>query len=88
MPSKSQRGTNGEIPREPTVRFRMGATDERTLLPEVAISAIDNNRSFSVELKPINANADPKALEVTGLSLDVLAERGETPEAAMSAFGA
>lgn len=61
---------------------------EFSLLSIGACEAYDDNRSFSVELKPINTNADPKALEVSGLSLDALAERGETPEAAMSAFGA
>jgi ribonuclease T len=48
----------------------------------------DERRSFSIELKPINTNADPKALEVTGLSLADLAERGADPAATMAAFGA
>lgn len=61
---------------------------EFSLLSIGACDAYDDSRSFSVELKPINANADPKALEVTGLSLEALMERGETPEAAMAAFGA
>ena len=34
---------------EQTVRFRMGATDELTLPPEVAISAIDPSRSAKHE---------------------------------------
>jgi len=38
-------------------------------------------------LKPINNNADPKALEVTGLSLESLAKTGLAPEAAMKGFG-
>lgn len=59
-----------------------------SLLSIGACDAYDDSRSFSIELKPINANADPKALEVTGLSLEVLAERGESPEVAMAAFGA
>lgn len=61
---------------------------EFSLLSIGACDAYDDTRSFSVELKPISNNFDPKALEVTGLSLEELAERGETPEAAMSAFGA
>lgn len=60
---------------------------EFSLLSIGACDVDKDSRSFSVELKPINANADPKALEVTGLSLEVLAERGVTPEAAMAAFG-
>jgi len=61
---------------------------EFSLLSIGACDAYDDSQSFSVELKPINGNADPKALEVTGLSLEVLAERGATPKAAMTAFGA
>lgn len=48
---------------------------------------VDNEASvFSIELKPINENADPKALEVTGLSLKKLAEQGQDPAVAMKAF--
>ena len=61
---------------------------EFSLLSIGACDAYDDSRSFSVELKPVNSNADPKALDVTGLSLEVLAERGETPEVAMAAFDA
>lgn len=60
---------------------------EYSLLSIGACDVDDETRSFSIELKPINANADPKALEITGLSLEVLMEQGETPEAAMAAFG-
>ena len=60
---------------------------EFSLLSIGACDVEDETRAFSIELKPVNRNADPKALEVTGLSLDVLAERGETPVAAMEAFG-
>ena len=59
---------------------------EFSLLSIGACDVDDEFRSFSIELKPINRNADPKALEVTGLSLEVLAERGEEPAAAMKAF--
>jgi DNA polymerase III epsilon subunit-like protein len=61
---------------------------EFSLLSIGACLVEDDSRTFKIELKPINHNADPKALEVTGLSLEALAERGETPEAAMTAFGA
>jgi len=61
---------------------------EFSLLSIGACDVDDDSKSFSVELKPINRNADPKALEVAGLSLEALAKRGEEPAAAMSAFGA
>ncbi|RWO03499.1 MAG: 3'-5' exonuclease [Mesorhizobium sp.] len=60
---------------------------EYSLLSIGACDVEDESKSFSIELKPINRNADPEALKVTGLSLDVLAERGEEPAAAMTAFG-
>lgn len=48
---------------------------------------VDNeDRTFSCELKPINHNADPTALQVTGLSLDRLERTGLTPEQAMERF--
>jgi ribonuclease T len=61
---------------------------EYSLLSIGACDVDDESRSFSVELKPINTNADPKALEVTGLSLAELVKRGMDPAAAMAAFGA
>jgi len=61
---------------------------EYSLLSIGACDAEDDARSFSIELKPLNANADPKALDVTGLSLAGLAERGADPAAAMEAFAA
>ncbi len=61
---------------------------EYSLLSIGACDIDDESRSFSIELKPINSNADPKALEVTGLSLADLAERGVDPAAAMAAFSA
>jgi ribonuclease T len=60
---------------------------EFSLLSIGACAVDDESRSFSIELKPINRNADPAALEVTGLSLEILAERGEEPVNAMNAFG-
>jgi len=48
---------------------------------------VDNpEQVFSCELKPISANADPKAMEVTGLSLEKLAAVGLSPEVAMKRF--
>jgi ribonuclease T len=60
---------------------------EYSLLSIGACDVDDDTRSFSIELKPINANADPAALAVAGLSLEELAERGEEPTTAMEAFG-
>jgi DNA polymerase III epsilon subunit-like protein len=61
---------------------------EYSLLSIGACDVDDDACAFSIELKPINYNADPKALEVTGLSLDELAQRGAEPAAAMAAFAA
>lgn len=43
--------------------------------------------TFSCELKPSTSNADPKALEVTGLSLDQLERDGLEPTIGMQLFG-
>jgi DNA polymerase III alpha subunit (gram-positive type) len=48
----------------------------------------DYANTFSAALKPISTNADSKALEVTGLSLEDLQARGEEPAAAMQRFAA
>jgi DNA polymerase III epsilon subunit-like protein len=61
---------------------------EYSLLAIGACCVENDTRAFTAELKPINRNADPKALEVTGLSLDVLEKRGEAPEIAMRKFAA
>lgn len=48
---------------------------------------VDNeDRTFSCELKPINRNADPAALKVTRMSLDVLERTGVAPKEAMERF--
>lgn len=48
---------------------------------------VDNpEQVFSCALKPISLNADPKAMEVTGLSLEKLADEGLRPEVAMQQF--
>ena len=59
---------------------------EYSLLSIGACAIDDEAKTFSCELKPINRNADPKALEVTGLSLEDLSARGLEPKAAMEAF--
>ncbi|WP_442753297.1 exonuclease domain-containing protein [Methylocystis sp. JAN1] len=59
---------------------------EYSLLSIGACVVDDPAKTFSCELKPINRNADPKALEVSGLSLDELAKNGLEPAEAMRAF--
>lgn len=59
---------------------------EYSLLTIGACRVDDDSRTFTAELKPINRNADQKALEVTGLTLDALEERGVAPEIAMRDF--
>jgi len=44
------------------------------------------DRTFECTLQPINNRADPKALEVSGLSLESLAKTGLAPAAAMKQF--
>jgi DNA polymerase III epsilon subunit-like protein len=61
---------------------------EYSLLSIGACDVDDPARTFSCELKPINQNADPKALEVGGFSLEELAKTGLPPAEAMSAFAA
>ena len=59
---------------------------EFSMLTIGACLVSDPQRSFEAKLKPINANADPQALQVTGLSLSNLAETGLEPALAMRAF--
>jgi DNA polymerase III epsilon subunit-like protein len=59
---------------------------EFSLLSIGACDVDDAMRVFSCELKPINNNADPKALEISGLSLERLAAEGMSPKEAMSSF--
>jgi len=44
--------------------------------------------SFDCNLKPLNRNADPEALTVTGFSLEELELNGAEPRQAMAEFGA
>ena len=59
---------------------------EYSLLTIGACDVSDPTQTFACELKPTTRNADPKALEVTGLSLDRLELEGLDPAVAMRAF--
>lgn len=59
---------------------------EYSLLSIGACDVFDPAQSFECSVKPINRNADPKALEVTGLSLEDLAASGLDPSEAMQRF--
>lgn len=59
---------------------------EYSLLAIGACAVDQPEKTFLRELKPINRNADPKALEVSGLSLDDLEKRGLEPAACMREF--
>lgn len=59
---------------------------EYSLLSIGACDVDDDTQGFSCDIKPINRNADPKALEVSGLSLAALEQSGLTPTDAMRKF--
>lgn len=59
---------------------------EYSLLTIGACDAYQDQQTFACEVKPISRNADPKALEVTGLSLDELERDGLAPTEAMARF--
>jgi ribonuclease T len=59
---------------------------EYSLLSIGACNVDDPRQVFSCELRPINNNADPKALEISGFSLEGLARTGAPPAEAMKAF--
>jgi DNA polymerase III epsilon subunit-like protein len=59
---------------------------EYSLLSIGACSVFDPEKGFACEVKPISDKFDPKALEVTGLSMLQLEKRGLQPEEAMNAF--
>ncbi len=59
---------------------------EFSLLTIGACDVFDPQQTFSCELKPTTPNADPKALEVTGLSLDRLERDGLDPAMGMQTF--
>ena len=57
-----------------------------SLLSIGACLVADSQRTFYVELQPVNDTALPEALAVSGLSLEELAERGLPPAEAMARF--
>ena len=57
-----------------------------SLLSIGACLVADPQRTFYVELQPVNGNFTPEALAVSGLSLEELAERGLPPAEAMARF--
>src|SRR4051794_30263931 len=59
---------------------------EFSLLSIGACAVDDVSRTFACELRPINNNADPNALRVSGLSLETLAATGLDPQQAMKRF--
>jgi len=59
---------------------------EFSMLSIGACVVSDPTIEFECRLKPINDNADPAALEVSGLSLEELRLTGTAPEAAMRSF--
>jgi DNA polymerase III epsilon subunit-like protein len=59
---------------------------EFSMLSVGACLVTDDQRSFSCLLQPLHEGADPKALEVTGLSLAELRRTGQEPETAMRSF--
>lgn len=59
---------------------------EYSMLSIGACLAFAPEEGFSCLLKPIGNRFDPKALEVTGLSLATLAQNGEEPRLAMEKF--
>ena len=60
---------------------------EYSMLSIGACNADAPDQTFFCELKPVTRKADPKALEVTGLSLDRLERDGLEPVIAMREFG-
>jgi DNA polymerase III epsilon subunit-like protein len=60
---------------------------EYSMLTIGAVNVYEESQTFECELKPLNQNVDPKALEVTGLSMEELERTGLTPQEAMNRFG-
>jgi len=59
---------------------------EYSLLTIGACDVSDLKQTFVCELKPTTRNADPKALEITGLSMERLEREGLEPAVGMQAF--
>lgn len=60
---------------------------EFSLLSIGACQVHDENKTFYSEIKPVNSNADPQALKVSGFNLSQLEKDGRSPELAMQDFG-
>ncbi|MEQ1759303.1 MAG: 3'-5' exonuclease [Vicinamibacterales bacterium] len=78
--------TNSEVYISVDVESAGPIPGEYSLLTIGACSVDGPQRTFACELKPLNRNADPKALEVSGLSLEDLGRRGLEPAVAMQRF--
>jgi ribonuclease T len=61
---------------------------EYSLLTIGACDVDNPERTFCCDLRPINRNADPKALEISGLSLEHLDRTGLLPHVAMERLDA
>lgn len=61
---------------------------EYSMLTIGACAVDDDSKTFQARLKPLNRNAVPEAMKVTGLSLEELERDGQTPQVAMVAFAA
>jgi DNA polymerase III epsilon subunit-like protein len=59
-----------------------------SLLSIGACLVSDPQRSFYIELQPVNTSAQQEALAISGLSLEALMERGVPPAEAMARFEA
>ena len=57
-----------------------------SLLAIGACTLFESQGTFYVELKPLNDNATPQALAISGLSMEKLAQSGEQPAVAMARF--
>jgi DNA polymerase III epsilon subunit-like protein len=80
--------TNGEAFVSVDVETAGPIPGEYSLLSIGACHVYEPAKTFSCELKPLNRNADSKALKVAGLSLVTLEKRGLTPEQAMQRLDA
>lgn len=59
---------------------------EYSLLSIGACMVDDDSQAFEIKLKPVNLNAIPAAMEITGLSFDTLAREGTSSVEAMHQF--
>lgn len=59
---------------------------EYSMLTLGACNVDDLSQVFFCELKPLSDKVDPKAMEVTGLSMEKLATEGVAPKVAMKLF--